>query len=129
MKNVTECDIIQNNERGDIMFADNLKQLRKEKGMTQTQFASEFNIATGTIAMWETGKRTPDTETLKKIARFFNVSIDFLLDNEKSPTEESEEPEDEELIILNRNAKKLSPEQQKLLNDVVRQMLKEDFDD
>lgn len=111
------------------MFADNLKQLRKEKGMTQTQFASEFNIATGTIAMWETGKRTPDTETLKKIARFFNVSIDFLLDNEKSPTEESEEPEDEELIILNRNAKKLSPEQQKLLNDVVRQMLKEDFDD
>lgn len=129
MKNVTECDIIQNNERGDIMFADNLKQLRKEKGMTQTQFASEFNIATRTIAMWETGKRTPDTETLKKIARFFNVSIDFLLDNEKSPTEESEEPEDEELIILNRNAKKLSPEQQKLLNDVVRQMLKEDFDD
>lgn len=57
------------------MFADNLKQLRKEKGLTQTQFASEFNIATGTIAMWETGKRTPDTETLKKIARYFNDRV------------------------------------------------------
>lgn len=94
MKNVTECDIIQNNERGDIMFADNLKQLRKEKGMTQSQFASEFNIATGTIAMWETGKRTPDTETLKKIARFFNVSLDYLLDNVERPPDETESLDD-----------------------------------
>ena len=94
MKNVTERDIIQNNERGDIMFADNLKQLRKEKGMTQSQFASEFNIATGTIAMWETGKRTPDTETLKKIARFFNVSLDYLLDNVERPPDETESLDD-----------------------------------
>lgn len=112
------------------MFADNLKQLRKDKGLTQTQFASEFNISAGTIAMWETGKRMPDTDMLKKIAQFFNVSIDYLLDNEKSPSITNEGlTENDEIIILNRNAKKLSPEQQKLLNDVVRQMLKEDFDD
>lgn len=72
------------------MFSDNLKQLRKAKGITQTQFATEFNISAGTIAMWETGKRMPDTEMLRRIAQFFNVSIDYLLDNEKSPTEESE---------------------------------------
>lgn len=72
------------------MFSDNLKKLRKAKGITQTQFASEFNISAGTIAMWETGKRMPDTEMLKKIAQFFNVSIDYLLDNEKSPSDESE---------------------------------------
>lgn len=111
------------------MFSDNLKQLRKAKGITQTQFASEFNISAGTIAMWETGKRMPDTEMLRKIAQFFNVSIDYLLDNEKSPLDDTKEPEDEELIILNRNAKKLSEEQQKILLDVVKQMLKEDFDD
>ena len=40
---------------------------------------------------WETGKRMPDTDMLRKIAQFFNVSIDYLLDNEKSPSEESEE--------------------------------------
>ena len=112
------------------MFAENLKQLRKAKGLTQTQFASEFNISAGTIAMWETGKRMPDTDMLKKIAQFFNVSIDYLLDNEKSsPSTDEELSENDEIVILNRNAKKLSPEQQKLLNDVVRQMLKEDFDD
>ena len=72
------------------MFAENLKNLRKIKGITQTQFAAEFNISSGTIAMWETGKRMPDSETLKRIAQYFNVSIDYLLDNEKSPSEESE---------------------------------------
>lgn len=73
------------------MFSDNLKQLRKAKGITQTQFATEFNISAGTIAMWETGKRMPDTEMLRRIAQFFNVSIDFLLDNKKSPSGESKE--------------------------------------
>ncbi|MEE3451614.1 MAG: helix-turn-helix transcriptional regulator [Acutalibacteraceae bacterium] len=111
------------------MFAENLKQLRKTKGLTQTQFASEFNISSGTIAMWETGKRMPDTETLKKIAQYFNVSIDYLLDNEKSPLDDTEEPEDEELIILNRNAKNLTPEQRKQLLDMAKIMFKEDWDD
>lgn len=110
------------------MFADNLKQLRKEKGMTQTQFASEFNIATGTIAMWETGKRTPDTETLKKIARFFNVSIDFLLDNEKSSSNDLEELP-EELIILNRNAKNTTPENRKKLLEMAKIMFGEDWNE
>lgn len=87
LTNVTVCDKIKV-ERGDYMFAENLKLLRKTKGLTQTQFASTFNISTGTIAMWETGKRMPDSETLKRIAQFFNVSIDYLLDNEKKLPDE-----------------------------------------
>ncbi len=103
------------------MFAENLKNLRKSKGLTQVQFAQIFQISSGTIAMWETGKRMPDTETLKRIAKYFDVSLDYLLD---APADETPE----EIIILNRNAKKLSQEQQKTLIDVVRGMLKEDFD-
>ena len=61
------------------MFAEILKGLRKSNGLTQTEFAKKFHIATGTIAMWETGKRQPDTETVKRIADFFGVSVDFLL--------------------------------------------------
>lgn len=53
------------------MFADNLKKLRKSKGLTQVQFAEEFNISSGTIAMWETNKRVPDTSMLIKIAEYF----------------------------------------------------------
>ena len=69
------------------MFADRLKLLRKSKKLTQTEFASRFNIATGTIGMWETGKRIPDTETLKKLANFFDVSVDYLLGRTDVPKE------------------------------------------
>lgn len=61
------------------MFADNLTALRKAKKMTQTQFASEFNISSGTIGMWESGSRTPDVITMNRIAGFFGVPIDFLI--------------------------------------------------
>lgn len=76
------------------MFAENLKNLRKSKGLTQVQFAQIFQISSGTIAMWETGKRIPDTETLKQIAQYFNVSIDYLLDNEKRPPQSFESLDD-----------------------------------
>ena len=61
------------------MFANNLKQLRKSKGLTQVQFAEIFNISSGTIAMWETNKRVPDISMLKRIANYFDVTVDFLL--------------------------------------------------
>lgn len=83
------------------MFAENLKNLRKSKGLTQVQFAQIFQISSGTIAMWETGKRTPDTETLKRIAQYFNVSIDYLLDNQKGLPENSVSPGNDEKISNN----------------------------
>lgn len=66
------------------MFAENLKTLRKSKGLTQVQFAEIFNISSGTIAMWETNKRVPDTSMLIKIAEFFNVTVDYLLGKRRS---------------------------------------------
>lgn len=63
------------------MFAERLKSLRKRKGLTQIEFAKHFNIATGTIAMWETGKRAPDFSMLTEIADFFEVTVDYLLGN------------------------------------------------
>lgn len=65
------------------MFADKLKELRAINGLTQAEFAHEFSISNGTIAMWETGKRTPDIETIKRIANYFNVSVDYLVDNDE----------------------------------------------
>lgn len=61
------------------MFAKRLQGLRKDKGLTQKQFAEKFGIAGGTIAMWETGKREPDFKTTERLADFFNVSVDYLL--------------------------------------------------
>ncbi|WP_432408424.1 helix-turn-helix domain-containing protein [Wukongibacter sp. M2B1] len=56
-----------------------LKYLRSEKKITQRQLAKFLNLSSSTIAMYETGKRKPDCETLKGIADFFDVSTDYLL--------------------------------------------------
>ncbi len=64
------------------MFADKLKVLRGNKKITQEQFAKDINVTKGAVAMWETGRRTPDLEMTKKIALYFNVSIDELVGNE-----------------------------------------------
>lgn len=65
------------------MLSKRLKELRKRENITQLQFAEIFDISSGTIAMWETGKRQPDHKTLLKIANYFNVSVDYLLGKEK----------------------------------------------
>jgi transcriptional regulator with XRE-family HTH domain len=114
------------------MFAENLKKLRKNKGLTQVQFAEIFNISSGTIAMWETNKRIPDTSMLIKIAEYFDVTVDYLLGKDNiSNTGKKEDPveADQDLVILNRNAKKLSPENRKKLLDMAKVMFKEEFDE
>lgn len=56
-----------------------LKQLRNERKITQRELATLLNLSPSTIAMYETGQRKPDFQTLQKIADFFDVSTDYLL--------------------------------------------------
>jgi len=60
----------------------NLKELRKEKGLTQQAIANELSITQKTYCNYENGEREPSIEMLKRIADFFNVSIDYLLGHE-----------------------------------------------
>ncbi len=61
------------------MIGQNLKKIRKSKGITQQKLASDFNVAIGTISMWESDKRDPDSYTIAKLAKYFGVSVDYLL--------------------------------------------------
>ena len=63
-----------------------IKELRNSKNLTQAEFAKIFKISNGTIAMWETDKRQPDSDTLKKLADYFGVSVDYLLGREEKKT-------------------------------------------
>lgn len=56
-----------------------IKELRKEKRLTQDQLASLLNLKRSTIAGYETNRKQPDNATLIAIADFFNVSLDYLL--------------------------------------------------
>lgn len=56
-----------------------LKQLRKEKGLSQTDLADYLQITRGSYSNYETHKRSPDYSTLIKLAKFYGVSLDYLL--------------------------------------------------
>lgn len=60
------------------LFAETLKRLRKEKGLTQVQLAKALKISKSSISMYENGNREPDFETEELIADFFNVNIAVL---------------------------------------------------
>lgn len=59
-----------------------LRELRKQRNLSQKEFAKNFNIAQNTYANYEIGKTQPDIEVIKKIADFYHVSIDYLLEHE-----------------------------------------------
>lgn len=73
-------------------LGDRLKQLRQEKGLTQSQLGAYFNLAESSISLYESGKRSPDYATLKRLAAFFDVTADYLLDYSDSARQTREGP-------------------------------------
>ena len=62
------------------ILANRLKKLREEKGLTQKELAQALGLSSkSTITNYEQNDRDPDYETLIKIAKYFEVSIDYLL--------------------------------------------------
>lgn len=67
------------------MFSDRLRQLRESKGLTQQQLADKLDVSKSTIANYECGFREPkDNAVWIKISKYFNVSIDYLMDIDDS---------------------------------------------
>ena len=60
-----------------------LKELRTAKGLTQAKLAEKLNLSRSTIAMYETEQSEPDVNTLKAMATFFGVSLDYLLEQDE----------------------------------------------
>ncbi|MBO5060137.1 MAG: helix-turn-helix transcriptional regulator [Clostridia bacterium] len=62
-----------------------LKYLRKKRHLSQTRLAMELNISQNTVSRYETGSHEPDIKALIRIADYFNVSIDYLLERTDNP--------------------------------------------
>ncbi|MDE6059753.1 MAG: helix-turn-helix domain-containing protein [Clostridia bacterium] len=60
-------------------FIERLKELRLEKGLTLVQLAKETGISHGAIGFWESGKRVPNALAIITLAKYFNVTSDYLL--------------------------------------------------
>ena len=62
------------------MFGTRLKILREGDDLSQAKFAQEIGFSQSSIASWENGTREPGMNTLIKIAQYFNVSVDYLIE-------------------------------------------------
>ena len=60
-------------------FEDRFKGLRKDRNLTQGDIARDLGVSKATVAMWETGRRTPPLKKMREIAEYFNCRLDYLL--------------------------------------------------
>ena len=58
-----------------------LKIIRKKKKLNQLKVAMDLNISREALSHYENGKRSPDIQMLKKLSEYFDVSIDFLIND------------------------------------------------
>ena len=68
-----------------------LKELRKERDITQEQLAEKLNVSGRTVSRWETGSNMPDISILVELAEFYGVSIPEIIDGERKSETMNEE--------------------------------------
>lgn len=71
-----------------------LKELRKERGITQEQLAEVLSVSGRTVSRWETGFNMPDLDILIKLADYYNVEIREILDGERKSENLNDELEE-----------------------------------
>ena len=61
------------------MLAENIKAIRKQRGMTQEELATRLNVVRQTVSKWEKGLSVPDADLLKRIAEILETDVSTLL--------------------------------------------------
>lgn len=73
-----------NFEDGDVMFSKRIKELRKSKKITQEKLAEIIGVERSTVGKWESTSIIPSSEILIELSKLFEVSVDYLLGNDKA---------------------------------------------
>ena len=71
-----------------------LKELRKQKGLTQKQFAEIVNVSNRTVSRWENGNNLPDLDILIEISDYYEIDLRELLDGERNGEKVNKEAEE-----------------------------------
>lgn len=92
-------------------FAERLKVVREEKGLSQTELAAKTGLQPSAVSHFESGRRSPSFDNLRRLADALNVTIDYLLG--RSNQREAVGPASD---LLFRNYERLSNEDQEQVN-------------
>ena len=100
-----------------------LKEIRKAKGISQEQAAVDLGISVRALQNYEYGQREPNVAMIIKLAKYYNVTADYLLDLEPAPDPFAEmklDPNDEKAVIDRYMS--FPPEIRAMLLDVLRKL-------
>ena len=96
------------------MLKDNLKTLRKNKGLSQEELSIKLNVVRQTISKWETGLSVPDAEMLVKISELFETPVNEILGENLEEKETNDlKVISEKLEVINDQLSKIQKEKRK----------------
>lgn len=101
------------------MFYDTFKRLCEEKGVSCNKAALEIGLSNATPTKWKKTGATPDSSTLAKVSRYFNVSISYLLGDTNDPADRSR-THWAEVVYQNEKAPTQEGERRRKLHSVAR---------
>lgn len=91
-----------------------IKELRKEKGLRQSELATTLHVSQQAVGSWETGRTVPGADTLNVLADYFNVTTDYLLGRPEKKEKQNVELTDDD-IIMTYQGKELSDEDREII--------------
>lgn len=106
-------------------FGNRIKKLRTDRNLSLDGLANELHINKSRIGMWENSGTIPREDVLIQLSKYFNVSIDYLLGNEKM---EDKKPESERLQYIQRGLEKLDETRLKKAETVLSAMFDDIFE-
>lgn len=77
-----------------------LRELRKEKQLTQEQLAERFGVTSRSVSRWETGSNMPDLSILVELADFYDIDIRDIIDGERKGEDMNKEEKEKERLQL-----------------------------
>lgn len=107
-------------------FGIRIKKLRIDSGLSMQDLAEKVGVTKSSINMWENSNSVPKDSILIKLSQIFNVSIDYLLGNEKM---EEKVPENKRLYYIQRNLEKLDEQKLKQAEKILQTVFDDIFED
>ncbi len=96
-----------------------LKELLKEKNITQEMLAEKLNVSNRTISRWETGNNLPDISLLVELSEFYHVSISEIVDGERKSEKMDQETKDTAVKMAEYSKNEVKTEKKKVISSLL----------
>ena len=88
-----------------MLFGEKLQKMRKSNGMSQEQLAEKLNVSRQAVSKWEIGS-LPDVDNIIKISKYFDCSLDYLMNNDIDQEDHITVKEKKDVVIIDEISKK-----------------------